>query len=53
VDDLAEYLLALMNDASLRENMGHALRAHVVKHLDYRVVARRFVEIVVEKLGIK
>jgi starch synthase len=52
VDDLSEYLLALMTDSSLRENLGHALRAHVVKHLDYRVVARRFVEIVVEKLGI-
>jgi alpha-maltose-1-phosphate synthase len=52
VDDLSEYLLALMTDSNLRENLGHALRAHVVKHLDYRVVARRFVEIVVEKLGI-
>jgi alpha-maltose-1-phosphate synthase len=53
VDDLSEYLLTLMTDAQLRENMGHALRTHVVKHLDYRVVARRFVEIVVQKLGIK
>jgi glycosyltransferase involved in cell wall biosynthesis len=51
VDDLSEYLLALMKDASLRENMGHALRTHVVKNLDYRVVARRFVEIVSRKLG--
>jgi alpha-maltose-1-phosphate synthase len=52
VDDLSEYLLDLMTDSSLRENLGHALRAHVVKHLDYRVVAKRFVEIVVKKLGI-
>lgn len=53
VEDLSEYLLALMTDSNLRENMGHALRMHVVKHLDYRVVARRFVEIVNRKLGIK
>jgi alpha-maltose-1-phosphate synthase len=53
VEDLSQYLLALMTDAKLRENMGHALRAHVVSHLDYRVVARRFVEIVTEKLGIQ
>jgi glycosyltransferase involved in cell wall biosynthesis len=52
VDDLVGYLLALMKDANLRETMGHALREHVVKHLDYRVVARRFVEIISRKLGI-
>jgi alpha-maltose-1-phosphate synthase len=52
VEDLSHYLLALMTDESLRENMGHALRMHVVRHLDYRVVARRFVEIVARKLGI-
>jgi alpha-maltose-1-phosphate synthase len=52
VDELSEYLLSLMTDENLRANMGHALRAHVVRHLDYRVVARRFVEIVTGKLGI-
>jgi alpha-maltose-1-phosphate synthase len=53
VDDLSEYLLTLMTDPSLRENMGHALRTHVVEHLDYRVVARQFVKIIGEKLGIQ
>ena len=53
VDDLSGYLLALMTDPNLRENMGHALREHVVNHFDYRVVARKFVQIVNEKLGIK
>ncbi len=53
VDDLSQYLLTLMTDEKLRETMGQVLRAHVVKQLDYRVVARRFVEIVTEKLGIK
>ena len=53
VDDLSEYLLALLTDAELRKNMGQALRAHVVKHFDYRVVARKFIRIVSEKLGIR
>jgi glycosyltransferase involved in cell wall biosynthesis len=52
VEDLAGYLLTLMNDPALREKMGQAGRAHVVDHFDYRVVARNFVQIVQEKLGI-
>ena len=51
VDDLSEYLLALLTDLNLRETMGQALRTHVVKHFDYRVVARKFIQIVSEKLG--
>jgi glycosyltransferase involved in cell wall biosynthesis len=53
VEDLSEYLLSLMSDSALRQKMGEALRAHVVKNFDYRVVAKRFVQIVGEKLGIK
>jgi glycosyltransferase involved in cell wall biosynthesis len=53
IDDLAEYLLALMTDSGLRERMGEAARAHVTKNLDYRVVAKKFVRIISEKLGIK
>jgi hypothetical protein len=41
-----------MNDPALRGRMGQAGRAHVVDHFDYRVVARNFVQIVQEKLGI-
>jgi starch synthase len=52
VDDLAEYLQLLMTDSALRKRMGEAVRSHVVQHFDYRVVARRFVEIVNRKLGI-
>lgn len=52
VDDLASYLKLLMTNPTLRENMGAATRAHVVRNFDYRVVAKRFVEIVNRKLGI-
>jgi glycosyltransferase involved in cell wall biosynthesis len=53
VDDLAEYLLALITDSTLRDKIGEAARSHVVKNLDYRTVAKQFVRIISEKLGIK
>jgi glycosyltransferase involved in cell wall biosynthesis len=52
VADIAQYLKDLMTDEELREQMGKAARLHVVKHFDYRVVARQFVEILRRKLGI-
>jgi len=52
VQDIAKYLLLLMNDAALREKMGKAGRERVVEHFDYRVVAKRFVQIMQEKLDI-
>jgi len=53
VTDIARYLLTLMNDGALREKMGKAAREHVVKHFDYRVVAKSFVRIMKDKLGIE
>ena len=52
VQDIAKYLLMLMKDAEMREKMGKAGRDRVVENFDYRVVAKRFVQIVNEKLGI-
>ena len=52
VQDIAKYLLVLMNDASLREKMGKAGRKRVVANFDYRVVAKRFVQIINNKLGV-
>jgi alpha-maltose-1-phosphate synthase len=53
VHDIGKYLMLLMTDAALREKMGKAARERVVKNFDYRVVAKRFVEIIGDKLGIK
>jgi len=53
VQDIAQYMLTLMNDASLREKMGKAGRERVVAKFDYRVVAKKFVQIMTERLGIK
>jgi starch synthase len=52
VQDIAKYLLVLMNDATLRDKMGKAGRERVVANFDYRVVAKRFVQIIHDKLGI-
>lgn len=52
VQDIAKYLLILMNDAELRDKMGKAGRERVVANFDYRVVAKRFVQIINDKLGI-
>lgn len=53
IQDLSDYLMALMTDFTLREKMGQALREHVVQNFDYRLVAKRFVQIVNQKLGIE
>jgi glycosyltransferase involved in cell wall biosynthesis len=52
VDDIAKYLIQLMNDPFLRQKMGKAGRNRVVENFDYRLVAKRFVELINQKLGI-
>jgi glycosyltransferase involved in cell wall biosynthesis len=52
VQDVANYLLQLMEDPGLRRRMGEAGRTRAVKWYDYRMVARRFLEIVTERLGV-
>jgi len=52
VHDIAKYLMELMTNAKLRKKMGEAGRQRVVEKFDYRVVAKRFVEIISKRLGI-
>lgn len=52
VQDIAKYLLTLMTDRNLREKMGKAGRERVVENFDYRVVAKKFVQIINDRLGI-
>ena len=52
VYDLANHLLALMQDEKLRQRMGEAGRKRVVENYDYRVVAKRFVQLISERLGV-
>jgi glycosyltransferase involved in cell wall biosynthesis len=53
VPDIAKYLRLLMQDRALRRRMGEAGRKRVVDLFDYRQVARRFVEIVSDRMGIQ
>jgi starch synthase len=52
VHDIANYMMDLMSDSALREKMGKAARKRVVKNFDYRVVARKFLDILSNRLGI-
>ena len=52
VQDIAKDLLLLMNDENLRNQLGKAARIHVVENFDYLVVARKFIKIMQDKLGI-
>lgn len=51
-EDIAVHLGELLRNKNLRIQMGAAGRARVKQRFDYRVVARRFLQIVNEKLGI-
>lgn len=52
VHDIGNYLMTLMTDPELRDKMGSAGRKRVVENFDYRVVAKRFVEIIHKRLNI-
>jgi len=45
-------LMELMTNPSLREKMGRAGRKRVVEKFDYRIVAKKFVQLINDKLGI-
>lgn len=52
VHDIANYLMDLMQNRELRHRMGEAGRRRAVELFDYRVVARRFIELIGKRLGI-
>ena len=52
IHDIANYLLEFMQNEQLRQRMGEAGRKRAVEHYDYRVIAKRFIKIVSDRLGI-
>ncbi|MBU4100997.1 MAG: glycosyltransferase family 4 protein [Proteobacteria bacterium] len=52
VHDIANYLMDLMESPELRHKLGEAARKRVVENFNYKVVAKRFVEIISTRLGI-
>ncbi|MEO5790273.1 MAG: glycosyltransferase family 4 protein [Gelidibacter sp.] len=51
--DIATYMLRLMEDEKLRVKMGAAGRERAVEHFDYKVVTRKFLKILQDRLGIE
>ena len=52
VHDIANYLMDLMESPDLRHKLGEAARKRVVENFNYKIVAKRFVEIISTRLGI-
>ena len=52
IHDIANYLMDLMQKPDLREKMGKEGRQRVIEHFDYRVIAKKFVEIISRRLDI-
>jgi alpha-maltose-1-phosphate synthase len=52
VNDIAKYLMQLMTNEALRIKMGKAGRERAIGNFDYRVVAKKFVKIIRDRLGI-
>lgn len=53
VQDIAKYALLLMEDEELRIKMGKAGRKRVVENFDNKVVTKKFLQILEDRLGIK
>jgi glycosyltransferase involved in cell wall biosynthesis len=52
IDDIARHLLELAAHPALRLQLGKAARKRVISQFDYRVVAKRFMKLLQDKLGI-
>jgi len=52
IHDIANYLMDLMTNEALRTKMGEAARKRALAQFDYRVVAKKFLKIVADRLGI-
>lgn len=53
VQDIARHLHRLMQDAALRDSLGKEARHHIERNFNYKIVAKRFLDIIEDKLGIK
>ncbi len=50
VHDIANYLMDLMEKPELRRTLGVAARQYVLERFDYRVVAKRFIQLAKDRL---
>jgi glycosyltransferase involved in cell wall biosynthesis len=52
INDIADYLLELMSDPNLRRKIGKAGRKRMIKNFDHKIVARKFLNILKNRLDI-
>ncbi len=52
IDDLEKYTRQLIFDPELRKTIGESARKYVLENLDYRVIARKMLSVIKEKLNI-
>ena len=52
IDEIADYLLRLLQNPDLREKMGEKGRKHAVKNFEYHDIAKQMTEIIKERLNI-
>ncbi|MFH1585412.1 MAG: glycosyltransferase family 4 protein [archaeon] len=52
IDDLKNYTMRLLTDPDLCSKMGEAGRQHAVDNFDYKVIARRMLNVIRERLGV-
>ena len=50
VDDIAKYLMILLSDSEKRNAMGYAGRTQASQFFDYRIVAKKFIQIIEERI---
>lgn len=53
IDDLEKYTKELMLNPELRRTLGENARRYVLENLDYRVIAKKMLRVIEERLGIK
>ena len=53
IDDLIEYTKRLLLDPELCRKMGEAGRQHAVQNFDYRVVAKKMLGVIRDRLGLE
>lgn len=53
INDLKEYTSKLLTDSELCKTMGEAGRQHAVENFDYRVTARKMLNIIKDRLGLE
>ena len=52
-DELAEYTLKLLQDDSLRQEMGNNARQHAVENFNYKMISKKIADLIKERLDIK